>query len=128
MATAHTAVTANPCQIYTLHLTADTTFTQGIRDIVAYATYATSAGEAFTMGSSGEPLLVAHVTFGDEVPMLKGDVNGDGAVDIDDVNIIINVILEMDRAENYGARAYVTDDDVVDIADVNALINIILTQ
>ena len=125
---AHTAVTANPCQIYTLHLTADTTFTQGIRDIVAYATYATSAGEAFTMGSSGEPLLVAHVTFGDEVPMLKGDVNGDGAVDIDDVNIIINVILEMDRAENYGARAYVTDDDVVDIADVNALINIILTQ
>lgn len=56
----------------------------------------------------------------------RGDVNGDGQVDIADVNTIINIILGMDNAQRYGNRAYVNDDNVVDIADVNTIINIIL--
>ena len=58
---------------------------------------------------------------------LKGDVNGDGSVDISDVNILINIMLGIDRAETYDGRAYVTDGDTnVDVADVNAVINIML--
>ncbi len=58
---------------------------------------------------------------------LKGDVNGDGSVDISDVNILINIMLGIDRAETYDGRAYVTDGDtIVDVADVNAVINIML--
>lgn len=57
---------------------------------------------------------------------LLGDVNNDENVDIEDVNIIINVILHLDQASNYGHRCYVTDDETVDIDDVNAVINIIL--
>lgn len=57
---------------------------------------------------------------------MLGDVNGDGVVDIADVNTLINVILGDVDAQTYGRRAYVNDDDVVDIADVNAVINIIL--
>ncbi len=57
---------------------------------------------------------------------VKGDVNGDGSVDIADVNILINIILGMDDADNYEGRALVNDDDVVDIADVNLAINTIL--
>ncbi|MBQ7690279.1 MAG: leucine-rich repeat domain-containing protein [Muribaculaceae bacterium] len=57
-----------------------------------------------------------------------GDVNGDGNVDIDDVNIIINIMLDRDLASNYGSRAYVNDDDKVDVSDLNELINILLSN
>ena len=53
-------------------------------------------------------------------PTVPGDVNGDGVVDINDVNQCINAILGI------GTAADVTGDGVVDIADVNAIINIIL--
>ena len=57
---------------------------------------------------------------------MRGDVNLDGVVDVTDVNIVINIILGNDQAENYDRRAYITDDDDIDVSDVNALINIIL--
>ncbi|MBO4870918.1 MAG: M6 family metalloprotease domain-containing protein [Muribaculaceae bacterium] len=63
-----------------------------------------------------------------EPPALEGDINLDGIVDITDVNILINIILQRDLAENYDRRPYITDDNVVDISDVNAVINIILAQ
>ncbi|MBQ0120098.1 MAG: leucine-rich repeat protein [Bacteroidales bacterium] len=56
---------------------------------------------------------------------IKGDVNGDGVVDITDANILINVTLGKDSASKY-AGADVTGDGVVDIADVNAVLNLIL--
>ena len=55
-----------------------------------------------------------------------GDVNGDGVVDIADVNACINVILGAEEAAKYEGRADVNKDGSVDIADVNAIINIIL--
>ena len=52
------------------------------------------------------------------------DVNADGVWDIADVNIIINIMLGKDSADNYNGRAYLTEgDSVVDIADVNICIN-----
>ncbi len=57
---------------------------------------------------------------------LRGDVNLDGRVDVDDVNIVIAIILGKDQAENYDRRAYITDDDNIDVDDVNELIRIIL--
>ena len=61
-----------------------------------------------------------------EQQSLLGDVNLDGRVDVDDVNIVIRIILGKDQAENYDRRAYITDDDTIDVDDVNALIRIIL--
>lgn len=58
----------------------------------------------------------------------KGDVNGDGEVDITDVNILINIILRMDNASNYGGRADVDNSGEVDITDVNTVLNIILNK
>jgi len=54
---------------------------------------------------------------------LKGDVNGDGKVDISDVNAVINIMLG--KAQMVDA-ADVTGDGNVDISDVNAVINIML--
>ncbi len=58
-----------------------------------------------------------------ELPQaLVGDVNGDGEVNIADVNAVIGLILKGEMM----IAADVNDDGEVNIADVNAVINIIL--
>ncbi|MBR6283360.1 MAG: glycoside hydrolase family 16 protein [Muribaculaceae bacterium] len=54
---------------------------------------------------------------------VRGDLNDDGIVDIDDVNIAINIILG-NTAHN--AAADLNGDGAVDVDDMNALINIVL--
>ena len=55
---------------------------------------------------------------------LQGDVNGDGEVNIADVNALIDLILKNQSSAN----ADVNGDNEVNIADVNALIDLILKQ
>ena len=52
----------------------------------------------------------------------SGDVNGDGAVDIDDVNLIINQMLNINTGMNCDANG----DGRVDIDDLNLVINALL--
>ena len=59
-------------------------------------------------------------------PAVPGDVNGDGAVDINDANILINVILGKDTADKYNGRADVDGNGSVDVKDSNIVINKIL--
>lgn len=59
-------------------------------------------------------------------PTLRGDVNLDGKVDVTDVNIVVNIILGKDQADNYDGRANLNDDAKVDVTDVNILVNMIL--
>ena len=59
---------------------------------------------------------------------LKGDVDGNGTVDIDDMNILINIILDFDTADRYEGRADVDQSGNVDIDDVNTVVNIMLAQ
>lgn len=55
---------------------------------------------------------------------LKGDLNGDGVLNTDDVTTLINQILQ----GNTTAAADIDGDGVVNTGDVTALINIILAQ
>jgi hypothetical protein len=55
----------------------------------------------------------------------KGDVNGDGEVNIADVNAVIDVILAGGN-EYTATLADVNGDGEVNIADVNALIDLII--
>ena len=57
---------------------------------------------------------------------VKGDVNGDGEVNIADVNALIDIILGADADADTKARADVNEDSEINVADVNALIDIIL--
>ncbi|MBR6284858.1 MAG: M6 family metalloprotease domain-containing protein [Muribaculaceae bacterium] len=59
---------------------------------------------------------------------VPGDVNGDGKVDIDDVNLTINLILETLTDPEARRYADITGDGNVDIDDVNGMINVILAQ
>ena len=58
-------------------------------------------------------------------PAVIGDVNGDGEVNIGDVNAIIDIILNGNAGDHM--LADVNGDGEVNIADVNAVINIILS-
>ncbi|MBR1804258.1 MAG: C10 family peptidase [Muribaculaceae bacterium] len=55
-----------------------------------------------------------------------GDVDGDGKVDVGDVNAVINIILGLAVSNELQSSSDVTSDGKVDVADVNAIINIIL--
>ena len=59
---------------------------------------------------------------GQGTPAMTGDVNGDGQVDIADVNMVINAML----GKGEGNTCDVTHNGTVDIADVNAVINLML--
>lgn len=53
----------------------------------------------------------------------RGDINGDGRVDVSDVNAAINIILKVTDTD---LAADLNNDGKVDVADVNLIINIIL--
>jgi hypothetical protein len=92
--------------------------------IYYYLSYnAVTTGEQYSLKIPGMELVYANMP--QDVP-LTGDVNGDGEVNIADVNCLIGVILGTRQASEFGGRAYVNDDDEVNIADVNAVIAIIL--
>lgn len=69
---------------------------------------------------------VDNVVWGDPTPAITGDVNGDGKVDVADINAIINIILENEQPDSFAGNPDVNNDGKVDVADINAIINIIL--
>ena len=58
---------------------------------------------------------------------VRGDVNGDGEVNIADINVIVDIILGGSVDTATMSRADVNDDGEVIIADINAVIDIILS-
>lgn len=55
---------------------------------------------------------------------LKGDVNGDGEVNIADINAVIDMIL----SGRFDSKGDVNGDGEVNIADINAVIDLILSH
>ena len=85
----------------------------------------TSGAEVTQVAMGG----IAYLEFGNvklnDNNWLKGDVNGDGLVNITDVNCLINIILGAADASDYDGRANVNGDGTVNVSDVNVLIGII---
>ena len=77
-------------------------------------------------GSTNHSCIIDNFTIFYLDNRLKGDVNDDGNVDIDDVNAIINIILQLTNPSAYDSVADVNASGQVDIDDVNELINILL--
>lgn len=66
---------------------------------------------------------IEETDFSDVWPPLAADVDGNGTIDLDDVNSVINIILGLNG--NY-SDADVDFNGIVDIDDVNEIINYIL--
>ena len=60
------------------------------------------------------------------VPELHGDVNADGELGVNDVNMLIDLILGGNSSDEVWSRADVNADGEVNINDVNALIDLIV--
>ena len=70
------------------------------------------------------PILIT--VHGEQGGWLKGDVNGDGSVNISDVNVLISIILGATLDAETMKRADVNEDGSINISDVNEVIAIIL--
>ncbi len=69
------------------------------------------------------PSITVHFIKGGEPGPIKGDVDGDGEVNIRDVNAVIEAILTLDMSNE---AADVDGDGEINIRDVNAVIELIL--
>lgn len=57
---------------------------------------------------------------------MEGDLNGDGGVNVLDVQLCVNVFLGVERNPSIVARSDVNQDGQVDVLDVQAITNIVL--
>ncbi|MBO7609443.1 MAG: hypothetical protein J6S96_04505, partial [Muribaculaceae bacterium] len=57
---------------------------------------------------------------------VSGDVDGNGMVDVEDVNAAINIILKLKTVGDYLGNGDMDGNGIIDVEDVNAIINIIL--
>ena len=88
---------------------------------------------AVTAGENGiytfeMPAADVNVGVEFEAIHILGDLNGDGAVDVTDVNILINLVLENITTAEVMGNPDLDGNNTIDIGDVNAIINIILTD
>ena len=87
-----------------------------------YIKYYEGLETSIVADASGNYVRNAWVTVNGE--NLRGDVNGDGRVNVSDVTALINMILGVIPKDE--ARADINGDGKVNVSDVTALINIIL--
>ena len=59
---------------------------------------------------------------------LRGDVNGDGEVNIADINALISIILGHVYDDDFMRRADVNEDSEINISDINAVLTIIMSS
>ncbi len=55
-----------------------------------------------------------------------GDINGDGKLDVNDLNILINITLDKDSADSYPGNANIDGQGGIDVNDINQMINLML--
>ncbi len=78
----------------------------------------------FTPTSAVKSILL-EVDMGTPIPNIKGDVNGDGVVDVVDVNILINILLGNESAPKYDNNTDIDGNGVLDILDINTVIGLL---
>lgn len=61
-------------------------------------------------------------------PSIVGDVNGDGTVNVMDINCVISILLNSVTEDTFNGRADVNNDKIVNVQDINAIISIMLAK
>ena len=99
-----------------------------VNDLTGGGTFYYRVKAIYTDNSESDWSNVEMVTLNanPDTDWLLGDVDGNGEVNVTDVNILVNIILGKDNAASYDGRADVDGNGNVDITDVNEVVNIIL--
>ena len=71
---------------------------------------------------------IEEVTLFENTSSIKGDVNMDGEVNVNDVTVLINYILGKNPSPFDSVAADVNEDTAINVNDVTALINLILNN
>lgn len=97
--------------------------------VITYDDYAHAVVTNDETSATVDLIDVDYMCYGDVEPsVLKGDVNGDGEINIADINVIIGIVLGGMVDADTLSRADVKSDGEVNIADINAVIALILGQ
>ena len=128
------------CATLTAHATGEQTLTFVKTDgstiafstsglVITYDDYAHAVVTNDETSATVDLIDVDYMCYGDVEPsVLKGDVNGDGEINIADINVIIGIVLGGMVDADTLSRADVKSDGEVNIADINAVIALILGQ
>ena len=91
--------------------------------------YGSMAGQAYLKLSSSQASglddVYTNLWPNQQVPV-RGDIDASGAVDVDDLNIIINIMLGKALADDFPGNADIDNSGSVDVDDLNIIINIML--
>ena len=98
---------------------------------------ATTAGRGLVLGRAGTHYVALHDAdynytmtlkfFQQSASAARGDMDGSGVVDVDDLNIIINIMVRKATLESWPA-ADLDGNGVVDVDDLNHVINIMIRK
>ena len=91
---------------------------------VQFDLYSVTKNEAYSMTVDAIETVYSRVP--DEPVGLKGDMDGNGIIDVADINVAINIILNPSTISNYSGNCDMDDSGIIDVEDINAMINIIL--
>ena len=94
------------------------------QNVITITQVATARGKNWRVWSLIDEMW--HVYDGSEPTTVPGDLNGDSAVDVSDVNILINLVLENITPAEVTGNPDLDGNGTIDIGDVNALINRVL--
>ena len=112
-----------------LWLQADPTLSTGdVRNVLNHSSYKDAhvlRGNPERWGS-GKLDIEAGLRYVLHIEDKNGDVNGDGEVNVSDVNVVIDIILGGNYNDDIRRRADVNNDGEIGVSDINLLIDIIL--
>lgn len=119
------SINGEPKKVYDTNLngTAITTAQTMSRD--TYESLSWDFNNVWSISANRYPKLKWQAT---EPDVTKGDLNGDGEIDITDIIMIIDVMSGQRTSEQEVAAADVNGDSEVDITDIIAAIDLMITQ
>ena len=107
-------------------ITGITDNTYMVRNLKRLGTFNFKVQPVYTDGTTGQFSNIEQVTLGGDDDTLKGDVNCDGEVNVNDVTVLVNYILGKNPSPFDSVAADVNEDTAINVNDVTALINLIL--
>lgn len=90
-----------------------------------YPYYYAEEGTVYDADPEYGPCIATTVEIAPTSTGIVGDVDGNGTVDVADVNILVNIMLGKANAADY-PNANVDGQGGIDVGDVNAIVNIML--
>lgn len=111
--------TGNSGALVVINLHADSVFEGSVTIRLKNSFFVNLDGQQFTLPEASCDVQLYS-------QQIRGDVNGDGIVDIGDVTILIGYLLNGCTSSFHLENAYLNNDAVIDITDVITLIEMIL--